>query len=247
MIKTPLGPCPVCARHVRVSEPSCPFCRAELPSSFQKRTMPLPPAVRLSRAALYALGVGTLSATTAACGGGQAAGAPGNASPDGSAPSPDGSMDGGQDDAPFLMGAAPYGLAPIQTCDSSADCVSGDTCGPQGGDPSIMVCHSCTSAAGCLPGQVCCGESGLTTSCQTGPCPNVAGLGAVQLCATAAECLTVGDVCTSTPSIGVGSMGFGGVNEVDGGSSSVCNAPSSDGGTESGRADGGDESDGAPD
>jgi hypothetical protein len=216
--------------------------------------MPVPPAVRLSRAALYALGVGTLSA--AACGGGQASGARGNASPDGSAPSPDGSVGGSQGDVTVFMGAPPYGIAPIQTCDSSADCVSGDTCGPLAGEPSVMVCNSCTSSAGCLPGQVCCSEGSLTTtSCQAGPCPDVGD--GMQLCATSAECLTKGDVCTSVASVGLGSMGFGGSNEVDGGPSTrVCAHPSADGGTESGgvdggdesgRADGGTESDGEPD
>jgi hypothetical protein len=208
--------------------------------------MPVPPAVRLSRAALYALGVGTLSATAAACGGGQASGARGNASPDG-APSPDGSLDGGQEDSPFFTGAPPYGLAPIQTCDSSADCVSGDTCGPLAGEPSVMVCNSCTSSAGCLPGQVCCGEGNLATSCQAGPCPDVGGVGGMQFCATSAECLTVGDVCTSVASQGIGSMGFGGINEDGGPTTLVCAAPSADGGTESGRADGGTESGGEPD
>lgn len=68
MTGTPLAACPHCARHVRVSEPACPFCRADLPSSF--RQLPPPPsspAKRLSRAALHALGVGALAATAAAC------------------------------------------------------------------------------------------------------------------------------------------------------------------------------------
>jgi hypothetical protein len=45
------------------------FCHAELPSSFREVTPTAPPSTRLSRAALYALGVGTLSVTTVACGG----------------------------------------------------------------------------------------------------------------------------------------------------------------------------------
>jgi hypothetical protein len=65
----PLAACPSCARHVRVNEPACPFCRVELPSSFRAVQAPLSPAKRLSRAALYALRVGTLSATAVACGG----------------------------------------------------------------------------------------------------------------------------------------------------------------------------------
>jgi hypothetical protein len=68
MTRTPLAACPGCARHVRVNEPACPFCRAELPSSFRQLPPPPSPAKRLSRAALYALGVGALAATAAACG-----------------------------------------------------------------------------------------------------------------------------------------------------------------------------------
>jgi len=64
-----LAACPACARHVRVNEPGCPFCREPLPSSFREITAPPPPTKRLGRAALFALRVGALSATTAACGG----------------------------------------------------------------------------------------------------------------------------------------------------------------------------------
>jgi hypothetical protein len=68
-MRPPLVACPACARHVRVNEPACPFCRVELPSSLREMTAPPPPSVRLSRAALYALRAGALSATTVACGG----------------------------------------------------------------------------------------------------------------------------------------------------------------------------------
>jgi hypothetical protein len=67
--KTALATCPACARHIRIDEPACPFCRAPLPSSFREVTAPPRPATRLSRAALYALRVGTLSVSTVACGG----------------------------------------------------------------------------------------------------------------------------------------------------------------------------------
>jgi len=66
--KTALAACPACARHVRLDEPACPFCRAQLPPSFRETTAPPRPATRLSRAALYALRVGTLSVSTVACG-----------------------------------------------------------------------------------------------------------------------------------------------------------------------------------
>jgi hypothetical protein len=67
--KIPLAACPACARHLRVNEPACPFCRLQMPSWFRDVKAPPPPATRLSRAALYALRVGALSVTTAACGG----------------------------------------------------------------------------------------------------------------------------------------------------------------------------------
>lgn len=63
-----LAACPACARHVRLSEPSCPFCRYELPPSFRERA-PLSPASRLNRAALHALRMGAISIAAAACGG----------------------------------------------------------------------------------------------------------------------------------------------------------------------------------
>jgi hypothetical protein len=65
-----LAMCPSCARHVRVDESACPFCQASLSDEF-RATPPRPrPAVRLSRAALYAFGVGALSLSAAqGCGG----------------------------------------------------------------------------------------------------------------------------------------------------------------------------------
>ncbi len=61
-----LVPCPACRRHVRRSEPACPFCHATLGSSTS-----IPERVRAprrrSRAALYALAVASAGST--ACGG----------------------------------------------------------------------------------------------------------------------------------------------------------------------------------
>jgi hypothetical protein len=51
-----------------VSDEACPFCKAPFDPSFRASPAPVPPAVRLSRAALVAFGTGTLS-LTAACGG----------------------------------------------------------------------------------------------------------------------------------------------------------------------------------
>jgi hypothetical protein len=55
-----LRPCPGCSRHVRVSERACPFCSATLDTSFQASPAPVGPSKRLSRAALFAFGTGTL-------------------------------------------------------------------------------------------------------------------------------------------------------------------------------------------
>jgi len=58
--------CPGCARHVRVSDAACPFCQSALDEGLRARPAPLAPAVRLSRAALFAFGTGT-AALTGAC------------------------------------------------------------------------------------------------------------------------------------------------------------------------------------
>ncbi|MGO9839033.1 MAG: hypothetical protein ACLP1X_33030 [Polyangiaceae bacterium] len=233
MIRTPLSACPVCTRHVRVNEHACPFCRAELPSWFRDVTTQSLPRARLSRAALYALRMGALSATAAACGSGQYSGAFGKPL--------DGSVERGLDgseeeDAPFLMAVA-YGLAvSFQLCDSAASCPPGDTCGPLATDPSLpmTVCNGCASSAGCQPGQVCCSDQFSTTACQAGPCPDVPGEGPIQLCAISAECFTAGDTCgppndhQSEPNLLVcNPPGAGGITD-DGGS--IDGSSSSDGG-----------------
>jgi hypothetical protein len=55
-----LRPCPGCSRHVRVSEGACPFCGVSLDPSFRATPAPVGPSRRLSRAALFAFGTGTL-------------------------------------------------------------------------------------------------------------------------------------------------------------------------------------------
>jgi len=66
MTQSHLRACAACARHVRVSEVSCPFCGVALSDEFRASPAPLPPRARLSRAALFAFGTGTL-AIAAAC------------------------------------------------------------------------------------------------------------------------------------------------------------------------------------
>ena len=61
MTKSHLRACPACARHVRVSEESCPFCGGGLDPAFRASPAPRSPGVRLTRAALFAFGTGTLA------------------------------------------------------------------------------------------------------------------------------------------------------------------------------------------
>jgi hypothetical protein len=61
--------CPACARHVRVSESSCPFCSGPLPTSFGEAPLPSPPRSRLSRAALAAFSASSLAIASVSCGG----------------------------------------------------------------------------------------------------------------------------------------------------------------------------------
>ncbi len=68
MTPSHLVACPSCARHVRVTERACPFCSSVLSATLRSSPAPRAPAARLSRAALYAFGAGTLSMASA-CGG----------------------------------------------------------------------------------------------------------------------------------------------------------------------------------
>ncbi len=67
MIREPLRPCRSCARHVRATDAACPFCNAALDSALDSSPDPAPPgpALRLSRAALFAFGTGAAVLTPA--------------------------------------------------------------------------------------------------------------------------------------------------------------------------------------
>jgi hypothetical protein len=135
MKKPHLVACPSCARHLRVNEAACPFCGAVLPDSVRESAPPQPPAVRLTRAALFAFGTGTLAL------------APGCSS---SSPSPDAGLvyappygiappfpDGGTDDGGLGVGIAAYGGSGV-TPDSdggASDATVGD--GSADGGPGI--------------------------------------------------------------------------------------------------------------
>jgi hypothetical protein len=93
--------CPSCARHVRVSEAACPFCGVVLAESLRQGAPPRRPGVRLTRAAVFALGTGTV-ALTPSCS--SSSGGPVS----GSAPVPD-AADVGYDDAANVIVADAYG------------------------------------------------------------------------------------------------------------------------------------------
>jgi hypothetical protein len=65
MARSHLAACPSCARHVRTSEETCPFCASALSPAFQAVPAPQAPGTRLARAALFAFGAGTLAMSTA--------------------------------------------------------------------------------------------------------------------------------------------------------------------------------------
>ncbi|NVB85258.1 MAG: hypothetical protein HOV81_43235 [Kofleriaceae bacterium] len=56
-----LEPCPQCERHVKVSEPSCPFCMYSLTEAFANIGPRLAPRARLGRAATFAFGIVAMS------------------------------------------------------------------------------------------------------------------------------------------------------------------------------------------
>lgn len=68
MTRPHLVACTACSRHVRVSESECPFCGSAIPRDLRESQAPIPPRVRLTRAALLAAGTLAVS-TTAGCGG----------------------------------------------------------------------------------------------------------------------------------------------------------------------------------
>jgi hypothetical protein len=90
MTRANLIACPACARHVRISEPTCPFCKGSLAEAALAFTARQAPTQRLSRAALYAFGMGSIT-VVAACGGAVAGGSGGP-----------GGKDSGADDANVL-------------------------------------------------------------------------------------------------------------------------------------------------
>jgi hypothetical protein len=60
-----LRPCTTCSRHVSVDEARCPFCDGEL--AMDAHATPSPPAMRLGRAAVMAVGAAVATASIVAC------------------------------------------------------------------------------------------------------------------------------------------------------------------------------------
>lgn len=107
-----LVPCPSCSRHVRVSEPECPFCGDSL--DLAGTPAPALPTSRLGRAATFAFGATLIGATSmVACGGdsddGDDGGRGGSIASGGSSGK---SGSGGSAGAPNATGATGGGVAP---------------------------------------------------------------------------------------------------------------------------------------
>jgi hypothetical protein len=123
--------CPSCARHVRVSEAACPFCGVALAGSLRLSAPPRRPGVRLTRAALFALGTGTV-ALAPSC----SSSSPGPVS--GSAPVPDAAANVGDDDAANVIVADASG-SPVSDAagDDGSDGDEGPVDTPVYGGPGL--------------------------------------------------------------------------------------------------------------
>jgi hypothetical protein len=123
-----LVPCPSCARHIAISEASCPFCASALPSDLESRAIP-GTSRRLSRAAMFTFATTvTVLGAVASCDNGSDDSAYGCPATDENCVSPDGSIgnlyggptfDGSvQDDGGI---STHYGLPGDATVDDSGD------------------------------------------------------------------------------------------------------------------------------
>jgi hypothetical protein len=76
---------------------------------------------------------------------------------------------------------------------------STEAAGSEAGDANSDAgrATACTDRTSCASGEVCCAVNVLTSAvaCQTAPCPYLPGFGPIQLCSSAAECITAGDTC----------------------------------------------------
>lgn len=110
--------CTGCARHVRATDPLCPFCGEALPMSLRSQA-PRLPAERLGRAATFVFGATLAASSAVGCG-------------DSHTPGSDGG--GGDRDAGIDSGAVapPYGIPPDDSgveVDAGSDAGAGDDAG----------------------------------------------------------------------------------------------------------------------
>jgi len=130
MTRPHLAPCSACGRHVRVTEDACPFCGAALAASLRGSAAPVAPSVRLSRAALFA--VGALGMGTLAVAPGCSSSSTSTIVPYGIPPVPDGgdeTDDAGDAGIADVAAVPHYGLPPLR--DASEE--------PDAGDSGIRV------------------------------------------------------------------------------------------------------------
>jgi hypothetical protein len=126
MAKSLLLVCPSCERHVRTVDSSCPFCGLALSAEVRATLGLRPPARRLTtRAAFYALSVGTVS-LTAACGGTVISDSEGGTQESGS-------QSDGESDTTCVC--PPYGLAPPFDAETSSDAGEPDATQEDDGGP----------------------------------------------------------------------------------------------------------------
>jgi hypothetical protein len=106
-----LLPCTACARHIRATEPTCPFCGEALPDAYRHAGPAALPKKRLGRAARFAFGA-VVAGTLAATGCGDDDGTSDTGTPDTST-----TLDSGTPDT----SAGDTGTADTGSADSAAD------------------------------------------------------------------------------------------------------------------------------
>ncbi len=161
MTTAQLLPCPSCARHARATDAACPFCGVPLPEAFRSAPRPEPHSARLTRAALFALGSGTLALAPGCSGGSSPPAGPEDATanfappygaffPDTGAGFIDVSDSGGNVDAQPIgapcstsdeCGTGASCLFPVGGgCTTQGHCEVQDSCTPQSTPVVLCVC-----------------------------------------------------------------------------------------------------------
>lgn len=108
-----LEPCPSCRRHVKTTEPTCPFCTTPVPESLRLRAPPRVPLTRLGRRATFAFGI----AVVAGCGGETT----GRSNPDATPSDSESAPDGASPDATADQGAAGQDAGVTPVVDAAID------------------------------------------------------------------------------------------------------------------------------